>query len=122
MEQENRLKPKLFTMESENIISLTDSNFDEETYESELPALVMFGAERCAQCKEELPMIEEIAGEYKGRVKVCWIEVDKYPTLQQRLRLRGIPNLLLFKEGAVEGRLGGLREKDEVVEMLENVI
>ncbi len=101
---------------------LTDLNFDQETFESSKPVLVFFGAERCSVCKELLPTVEELADDYSGKIKFFWVEVDRYKTLFRRFRLRGIPTLILFREGAAKDRTGGLRSKEELVEMIENHI
>ena len=112
-------KPSLFKVENECIISTTDLSFDEEVFESALPVLVLFGAERCAQCKEMLPDVEEIASSRKDALKACWIDIDKYKSLATRLRIRGIPNLLLFKDGAMESRLSGLQPMDEILDWID---
>ena len=119
MNEDRTNKPSLFKVESEWIISTTDLSFDEEVFESALPVLVLFGAERCAQCKEMLPDVEEIASSRKGLLKACWVDIDKYKSLAIRLRIRGIPNLLLFKDGAMESRLSGLQPMDEILDWLD---
>lgn len=98
--------------------NLTEANFDEETFESREPVLVFFGAVRCSVCKELQPIVEEIADEYTGKLKVCWVDVDEYKSLIKRFRIRGIPNLILFKNGEVEERLGGLHAKEELVSLI----
>ena len=113
-------KPSLFKVESECIVSTTDLVFDEEVFESALPVLVLFGAERCAQCKEMLPDVEEIAFSRKDALKACWVDIDKYKSLATRLRIRGIPNLLLFKDGAMESRLSGVQSDDDISDWLDN--
>lgn len=102
--------------------SLTDDNFDQETFESSGPVMVFFGAERCPVCKELAPVVDEIADEYTGRLKVCWVDVDGYRSLFKRFRLRGIPTLLLFKNGEVEERIGGLHPKEELVSKIDNLV
>lgn len=113
-------KPSLFKVESKCIISTTDMSFDEEVFESALPVLVLFGAERCAQCKEMLPDVEEIVFSKNDALKACWVDIDKYKSLATRLRIRGIPNLLLFKDGAMESRLSGLQSDDNIIKWLDN--
>ena len=102
--------------------SLTDENFDQETFDSSDPVLVFFGAERCSVCKELMPVVEEIAGDYTGRLKVCWVDVDQYRSLFKRFRLRGIPTLLLFKNGEAEDRIGGLHPKEELASRIDRLI
>ena len=95
-------------------IILTDTNFDQETFESSELTVVFFGAERCSVCKELQPIVEEIAEEYAGGLKFCWVDVDRYKSLQKRNRLRGIPTLIIFKDGEVQEKIGGLRSKEEL--------
>jgi thioredoxin 1 len=98
---------------SENPITVLDeTNFDSETFDGSEPALVFFGAEqRCAVCKRLFPLVEALAEEYTGKVKMCKVDVDQYPSLAKRFRLKGIPTLFLFKDGLVENQLGGFYEK-----------
>jgi thioredoxin 1 len=106
---------------SENpITSLDETNFDSVTFDSSEPALVFFGAEeRCAVCKKLFPLVEELAEEYTGKLKVCKVDVDRHQSLAGRFRLRGIPTLFLFKDGFVEDQLGGFHEKEALVAFLE---
>lgn len=106
---------------SENpITSLDETNFDSETFDSSEPALVFFGAEeRCAVCKRLFPLVEELAEEYTGKLKVCKVDVDRHQSLARRFRLRGIPTLFLFKDGLVEDQLGGFHEKSHLISFLD---
>ena len=118
MTQAKSEKPSLFKVESECIISTTDISFDEEVFESALPVLVLFGAERCAQCKQMLPDVEDIVSSRQETLKGCWVDIDKYKSLATRLRIRGIPNLLLFKDGAMESRLVGVQQSEDITQWL----
>lgn len=109
-------------MERNPIVSIAESEFDSLTFESGVPALVFFGAERCSVCKELLPAVEEIASEYTGKMNVYWVDVDQYKALFKRFRLKGIPNLLLFNCGEVKERIGGLHPKEDLVELIDGVI
>lgn len=120
MNQEQTTKPSLFKVENDSIITTTDLSFDEEVFESALPVLVLFGAERCAQCKEMLPDVVDIASSRKEALKACWVDIDKYKSLATRLRIKGIPNLLLFKDGAMESRLSGLQPMDNIEDWIED--
>lgn len=122
MNQEKNDKPALFKSESKFVLTTTDADFDEDVFESPSPVLVLFGAERCAQCKEMFPDVEQIASDRKSSLKACWVEVDKYKSLSQRFRIKGIPNLLLFKDGAMESRLSGLQPLDEIEEWLDDTL
>ncbi|MCL4441694.1 MAG: thioredoxin family protein [Firmicutes bacterium] len=107
----------------ENLITrINEEEFDKLTFESGTPVMVMFGADRCHVCKELLPTVEEIASDYAVKMKVYWVDVDAFKGLFQRLRLRGIPQLLIFNGGEVQEHLGGLHSKEEIVEAIERVI
>ncbi len=105
-------------MSEELIVSISEEEFDRLTFDSGTPSMVFFGAERCHVCKELLPVIEEIASDYTGKLNVYWVDVDKYKALFKRFRLRGIPNLLLFNNGEVKERIGGLSSKQELLEII----
>ncbi|MBL7175848.1 MAG: thioredoxin [Desulfobacteraceae bacterium] len=100
--------------------ALDETNFDSKTFDSSEPSLVYFGAEqRCAICKRLCPLVEELAGEYAGKLKVCKVDVDQHQSLARRFRLRGIPTLLLFKDGLVEDQIGGFHGKEALVSFLD---
>lgn len=109
-------------MSSNPIKSITDLEFDNLTFESATPVLVFFGAERCSVCKELQPVVEEVMVEYNDRLTVYMVDVDNYKSLVSRLRLRGIPQILVFKDGEVKGRMGGLRTKEELSELIDGII
>jgi thioredoxin 1 len=106
---------------SDNPITLLDEkNFDSQTFDSSEPTVVFFGAEqRCAVCKRLFPLVEALAEEYAGRLKVCKVDVDQHQSLARRFRLKGIPALFLFKDGLVEDQLGGFHERAALVAFLE---
>jgi thioredoxin 1 len=92
---------------STNIIN--DSNFDEEIRNSTVPILVDFWAEWCGPCKQIGPILEEIAVEKKDKIKVVKLNVDENPQTPQKFGVRGIPTLMLFKDGnLVDTKVGGL--------------
>ncbi|MFZ5645886.1 MAG: thioredoxin family protein [Bacillota bacterium] len=108
-----------------NYAPLTDisaEEFDGLTFESTVPVMVFFGAERCQVCKELLPTVEEIASEYTGKMNFYWVDVDRYKALSTRFRLRGIPQLLIFSMGEVKERIGGLNTKEDLVEVVKRVV
>ena len=109
-------------MSKDLIPCISEQEFDRLTFESTIPALVLFGAERCTVCKELLPTVEEIAADYAGQVNVYWVDVDQYKSLFKRFRLKGIPHLALFSSGEVKKRMGGLRSREELVEIIEMVL
>ena len=94
---------------SAEILHVTDDNFDTEVLSSDLPVLVDFWAEWCGPCKMIAPILEEIATEYAGKVKVCKVDVDANPDMPGKFNIRGIPTLIVFKGGnAVETKVGAL--------------
>ena len=84
---------------SAEILHVTDDNFDTEVLSSDLPVLVDFWAEWCGPCKMIAPILEEIATEYAGKVKVCKVDVDANPDMPGKFNIRGIPTLIVFKGG-----------------------
>ena len=107
---------------AENIITLNDTNFDEEVVHSSLPALVDFWAAWCGPCKMIAPTIEELAAEYAGKVKIGKVDVDHNPQTASRYSIRSIPSLLLFKNGNVLEQLVGVKPKAEIKKALERSI
>ena len=89
--------------------TITDNNFDEEIKNSELPILVDFWAEWCGPCKQIGPILEEIAELKKDNLKILKLNVDENPQIPQKLGIRGIPTLMLFKNGnLVDTKVGSL--------------
>ncbi len=102
-----------------NTLNVTDTNFDSEVVNSEVPVLVDFWAEWCGPCKMMAPAIDQVATEYAGRLKVAKLDVDENGASAMRFNIRGIPTLLLFKGGRVVDSRVGAVGKSEVVRMLE---
>jgi len=94
---------------SDNITHVTDADFQAEVLSSETPVLVDFWAEWCGPCKMIAPVLEEIANDYEGRLKVCKVDVDANPDLPGKFGILGIPTLIVFKGGsAVQTKVGAL--------------
>jgi thioredoxin 1 len=104
----------LICMAAPNILTLTDSNFKELVVESTVPVLVDFWAEWCGPCKMLGPILEELANEYDGRVKVGKLNIDEFPSIANDFGIRAIPTMLIFKGGQVSEQVVGLRSKRDL--------
>ena len=105
----------------ENAITLTESNFDREVNNSDKPVLVDFWAEWCGPCKLIAPLIEEIAREKAGSVKVGKVNVDENQSLSFKFNIRAIPTLLIFKNGQVRDQVTGMTSKKDLVGRIESL-
>jgi len=101
-----------------NVLEVSDSNFDTEVLQSQVPVLVDFWAEWCGPCKMLAPTVEALAREYEGKVKVAKVNVDENIATASRFRIQGIPTLLLFKGGQVLEQLVGSQPKSVVEKAL----
>ncbi len=106
-------------MAGTNTLTFTDAAFDREVLSSDVPVLVDFWAEWCGPCRMMAPTIETVADEYAGKVKVGKIDVDANGQTAMRYNIRGIPTLLLFKDGRVVEQKVGAVGKSEVQKMLD---
>jgi thioredoxin 1 len=100
---------------SDKALSVMDANFDEEVLKSPLPVLVDFWAVWCVPCKMIEPSVDEIAAENKEKLKVCKMNVEESPAVPARYGIRGIPALLLFKEGVLKETIVGALPKDKII-------
>ena len=103
---------------SENVRSATDDTFEELVIESELPVLVDFWTPWCGPCRMVGPVLEELAGEYAGKLSVIKVNVDESPQVAGSLGIRSIPTIVLYRGGQVVETAVGARPKDYFVEML----
>ena len=107
-------------MASEKVINLTLENFEEEVENSTLPVLVDFWAAWCGPCKMIAPIIDQLADEFDGKVKIAKVNVDENRDLSIRFQVASIPTLLLFKDGEVVNQMIGARPKAELTKLLQN--
>jgi len=104
---------------SAGIVSVTDSSFESEVLKSQGPVLVDYWAEWCGPCKMIAPVLEEIAREYGGRLKIAKLNIDENPSTPPKYGIRGIPTLMLFKNGSVEATKVGAVSKSQLSAFLD---
>lgn len=100
-------------------LEITDANFAAEVEQSSVPVLVDFWAVWCGPCKMIAPIVEELAGEYEGKVKIGKLDVDNNPNVAMKFGIRSIPTLLVFKDGKVVDQIVGAVPKPQIVQKLE---
>jgi len=105
---------------SDKIIELSDDNFEEEVLKSDLPVLVDYWAEWCGPCKMIAPVLEEVAEDYAGRLKVAKLNIDDNPDTPPNYGIRGIPTLMLFKNGEVEATRVGAVSKSQLTAFIDS--
>jgi thioredoxin 1 len=108
-------------MAAPNIIVLTQESFAKEVVESPGPILVDFWAEWCGPCKMLAPILDELAAEYEGRVRVGKVNIDEHAPLAAQFNIQSIPTLLLFDKGQVTDQLVGLRSKKDLKTRLDRL-
>ncbi len=105
-----------------DVHAVTDSSFDSEVIKADLPVLIDFWAPWCGPCKAIGPVVEELATEYSGRLKVVKMNVDDNPQTPSKYGVRGIPNLILFKGGQVKDQIVGAVPKAHLVKAITQVV
>ena len=107
---------------SELIVHVTDDSFETDVLKSSEPVLVDYWAEWCGPCRMIAPILEDVAGDYKGKLKVAKLNVDENQATPAKYGIRGIPTLMLFKNGAVVGTKVGALSKSQLTAFIESNI
>ena len=109
-------------MSGDKVITVNDLNFDEEVLKSKVPVLVDFSATWCQPCRAIAPLVNQLAGEFEGRVKVTALDIDESPATAQKFQIRGVPTLLLIKDGKVVAQQVGAVPKVKIAAMMNGAL
>ena len=107
---------------SDNIIHVSDDSFEQEVLQSEMPVLIDYWAEWCGPCKMIAPVLDEVASEYADKIRVAKLNIDENPATAPKYGIRGIPTLMLFKNGEVEATKVGAVSKAQLTAFLDENI
>ena len=107
---------------SDNILNVTDSTFEQEVLSSDIPVLLDYWAEWCGPCKMRAPILNDIADEYSGKIKVAKLNIDENPGTPAKFGVRGIPTLMIFKSGSIEATKVGAMSKSQLSAFIDSTI
>ncbi|VAW54925.1 Thioredoxin [hydrothermal vent metagenome] len=105
---------------SNDIVYVTDDSFEEDVLKSDIPVLVDYWAEWCGPCKMIAPILEEIVGDYTGKLKVAKLNIDENSATPPKFGIRGIPTLMIFKDGDVEATKVGALSKSQLTAFIDS--
>jgi thioredoxin 1 len=109
-------------MSSDNIVHVTDASFDADVLNSQIPVLVDYWAEWCGPCRMIAPILDEISQDYAGRIKVAKVNIDENRDTATKFNIRGIPTLMLFKDGGVAATKVGALSKSQLAAFIDGNI
>jgi thioredoxin 1 len=109
-------------MAGKNIMEVSDGNFDQEVLQSDVPVLVDFWAPWCGPCRAIAPLIDELSGDYTGKLKVAKCNVDENPKTPSRFGIRAIPTLIIFKGGNVSEQITGAVAKSQITAAIDKAV
>src|SRR6056297_289322 len=109
-------------MASDKVVQLTDDSFESEVKQSSVPVLIDFWASWCAPCKAIGPVVDQLADEFEGQVKICKLNVDENPATPGQFGVRGIPTLILFKDGEVVDQVVGAVPKNQLEGLIRKAL
>jgi len=104
------------------IVEISDDNFEEEVLQAEIPVLVDFWAKWCQPCQVITPILEQLADEYVDRLKICKLDVDDNQKISAQYGIRGIPTLMIFKNGAMQDQRTGALPKAQLEELIKSYL
>jgi thioredoxin 1 len=105
-------------MAGANVLEINDLNFDDEVVKSDVPFLLDFSAVWCGPCKALAPIVERLADEYKGKVRVGKLDIDDSPGVASKFSIKSVPTVLVFKAGKESGRHVGVTNKETLLKLL----
>jgi len=105
---------------SNQIVYITDDSFEQDVLQSDVPVLVDYWAEWCGPCKMIAPLLEEVVDEYDGKLKIAKLNIDENPNTPPKFGIRGIPTLMIFKDGDVEATKVGALSKSQLTAFIDS--
>jgi thioredoxin 1 len=109
-------------MAGKNVHEVNDLNFDQEVLQSDVPVLVDFTATWCGPCRQVAPLVDQVADEYEGKLKVTKLDIDDAPATAQKYGIRGVPTLYVFKGGEVVAQQVGAVPKNVIQQLVERAL